>query len=329
VVVDHHRLVGLFPAGCPTKETIEMITDGPKKIENWKLERLSPHPRQGQFFLDPTTQEVKELAADLQRNGQLQPVEALPDGTIVAGHKRLAAARLLGWAELTVWVRDDLADDPAAAERRLIEDNLNRRQLGPLELARCYRHLKLLEARRGAGGLSDSAKSDLRDAIGRRLGVSGRNLDRYLRVLDGTPPEVQAAVASKKLPVTVAERVAGLGKPVRERIAAEIRGGADPRKVVGPFLTKKSVQHRLPRDAKTAFIKSLERGLADLGGRVEQVHGITPEERKTLQRGRKLIERLQARAKKQPRTQPSFAASRDTGEEEEGAAEEAMEGLSD
>ena len=116
-----------------------------RKIERWAVDRLRPHPKQGQYFPDAPPHEVAELAADMEANGQLQPVEALPDGTIIAGHKRLAAARLLGWTELDVWVRDDLAADPAAAERRLIEDNLHRRQLGKLGLARCYRALKVLE----------------------------------------------------------------------------------------------------------------------------------------------------------------------------------------
>ena len=44
--------------------------------------------------------------------------------------------------EIRCWVRDDLAKaGDAAFERRLIEDNFNRRQLGRLEIARAYRRL--------------------------------------------------------------------------------------------------------------------------------------------------------------------------------------------
>src|SRR4051794_1893067 len=104
-----------------------------KTIVRWGLDKLRPHPRQGQLFLDPSEGEVQELAEDMRRNGQLSPGEAPPDGTLVCGHKRLAAARKLGWAEITVRVRDALDGAPVAAEKRLIEDNLTRRQLGPLE----------------------------------------------------------------------------------------------------------------------------------------------------------------------------------------------------
>jgi ParB family transcriptional regulator, chromosome partitioning protein len=272
-----------------------MATSNNKRIEQWPLERLTPHPKQGLLFSNPPESEVKELAADLQRNGQLQPVEALPNGTTIAGHKRTAAAKRLGWTEITVWVREDLANDPAAAEKRLIQDNLNRRQLGPLALARCYKRLKELDNRH-TGVLSACARHDLRDQIGKRLGVSGRTLDRYLRVLDGTPAEVQAAVEAGALPVTLAEQVADLGKELRAEVAEEIREGGDPGKVVRRFLKKKDNRHKLPRDAKAAFIKSLQRGLADLDGRVEQVCWITPEEQETLRQGQELVKQLRTRA---------------------------------
>src|SRR4051812_38618228 len=109
------------------------------------------------------------------------PIEALPDGTIVAGHRRAQAARHLGWSKVEVWVRDDLkAQGDAAVEDRFIWDNLGRRQMGPLEIARCYQRLKTNFRVNQSDRLSDRDKRDLRDQIGQRLGLSGRNLDRYL-----------------------------------------------------------------------------------------------------------------------------------------------------
>src|SRR5215831_3164401 len=148
-----------------------------KRVEKWEIGRLRPHPKQAELFPDPPEHEAKELAADLKQNGLLQPVEALADGTLVCGHKRTAAARLLAWTHIDVWVRGDLEEKgPAAVEARLVEDNLFRRQLGPLEIARCYQRLRQLE-RGGRSAFPDYGRGDLRDRIGRALGVSGRTLD--------------------------------------------------------------------------------------------------------------------------------------------------------
>jgi ParB-like chromosome segregation protein Spo0J len=90
-----------------------MTTNGDRKvIERWELSRFQENPLQRQVFGEPPEHEVEELAADLRANGQTTPVEALPSGLLIAGHRRLAAAKLLGWKELDVWVRDDLADGP-------------------------------------------------------------------------------------------------------------------------------------------------------------------------------------------------------------------------
>jgi len=300
-----------------------------KRLEVWDITRLKPHPKQGKYF-SVTPQVLQELAEDLKRNGQLQPVEAVPDGTLIAGHKRVAAAKLLGWREISVWVRDDLAQDPAAAERRLIEDNLNRGQLGPLATARCYRGLKELDRKRAGEALPDFVRKEMRDRIGQRLGVSGRTLDRYLRVLEGTPLEVQNAVEAGTLAVTVAEKVAGLKEPQRGEVARLIREGVEPKQAAAPFLSKKEARHKLPRDAKTAFVKSLERGLADLDGRVAQVRWVTPAEQETLERGQQLVARLLEQAKRQPKERPSVLELFGMAEEGETAAgEQAGDSLDD
>jgi ParB family chromosome partitioning protein len=271
-----------------SKESEAMATNDNRKVEQWDLDRLRPHPKQGQYFADPPPHEVAELAADMDANGQLQPVEVLPDGTIIAGHKRLAAARLLGWTKINVWVRYDLAADPAAAERRLIEDNLNRRQLTPLELAACYRRLKEMAQYDPGGPLLDYERGELRDRIGKRLGKSGRTLDRYLRALD-TPQEVRAAVAADKLAVTVAEQVAGLGEEQQAEIAKQLRAGGEPREVVRRHLGAAPRRVRNATDLKDKLVKGLQRAAADLDGRVEEVRWVTDAEEQALREGERLI----------------------------------------
>jgi ParB/RepB/Spo0J family partition protein len=294
-----------------------MAGDNDREIATWQLAKLMPHPKQCQLFGHMPEHEIQELADDLRRNGQLQPLEILPDGTIVAGHRRTEAAKLLGWDQVDVWVRHDLADDPVAVERRLIEDNLHRRQLGPMGKARCYLRLKELEGGDRGGRLPDHEWKDLRDRLGKRLGGSGRNLDRYLRILNCTPQEVQDAVEAGRLPLTLAYQVVGLKVPQKELIARQIREGGNPKTVVTRAVGKKDSKHKRARDAKAAFLKALERGRADLNGRVQEVGWVTAEEQKTLQEGANLIKSLQQRARKQPKRPPSLDTLLGLGEDEE------------
>jgi ParB-like chromosome segregation protein Spo0J len=281
------------------KESDAVATNDDRKFETWELGRFQENPLQRQVFAEPPQHEVGELAADMQANGQTTPVEALPDGALIAGHKRLAAARLLGWKELDVWVRADLADDPAAAERRLIEDNLHRRQLGPLGLARCYRRLKELESKGPGGRLLDYEARDLRDRLSKRLGdISGRTLDRYLRIVKHTTAEVQAAADAGTLPLSMAERVADLTTQKKEQIAEELRAGGKPREVVRRHLAAAPRRAKKPGDATKLLVQALKRALADLRGRVGEVRCIAARDEEALRGGERLIRRLlkQARA---------------------------------
>jgi ParB family chromosome partitioning protein len=245
-----------------------------KRLEKWKLADLKPHPRQAGLFHeaqhDPGD---KGLADDMRLNGLQCPVEILPDGTILCGHRRTRVAQALGWDEIGVWVRDDLAANPAAAELRLIEDNLNRRHLGPLELARCYQRLSDLARDIPRAERRECQKGDVRDVIAQKLGGSGRNLDRYLKVL-GAPPAVQRAVEAKELSIQEGGAVAVMPKEVKEEVARRIEAGENPKDVVKGVLPKKVATHRKARTALRVLARSLEAGIQDLVGRVGEVKSI-------------------------------------------------------
>jgi ParB-like chromosome segregation protein Spo0J len=103
----------------------------------WNLKMLHEHLRQAAMFGDLPEEEIRALAEDMARNGQRQPVEIRPDGTIIAGHQRVLAAKLLGWTEIDVIVRYDLEEQgDAAVEAYFVGDNLFRRQLSPLATSR-------------------------------------------------------------------------------------------------------------------------------------------------------------------------------------------------
>ena len=118
-----------------------------RRIEMRSLSDLTPHPGQDELCHPLSPEELARLAEDIRRNGLLQPVEITPDGGVIDGHQRVLAARELGRTEITVRVRDDLADDRSAIDRRHIAANLHRRQLLPLDQVRLA--ARMLEIERG------------------------------------------------------------------------------------------------------------------------------------------------------------------------------------
>src|SRR5262249_3657374 len=244
----------------------------------------------------------------------------LPDDTLIAGHKRTAAAKLLGWTMIDVWVRDDLAaEGEAAVERRMIEDNLTRRQLDPLSRARLALRLKQLARTRAGTGLSDAERGEVRDQIGARLGLSGRHVGRLLRVVEHAPVEVQHAVSTGQIALSDAHAVAGLARSEREKVAQQIRDGADPKQAVLRFVTRKDGKHRRILDAKAAFFRSLRRGLDDLEGRFNKTFWLNAEERARMRRALKMLKQLE-KARHQPEELPTIADLLDRARDEAGPA---------
>jgi len=192
----------------PTQEIIMAKTD--REAAVWPIRKLKPHPRQADTFPDLSEPDLAALAADMAANGLQHPVEILPTGTILAGHQRVRAARTLGWKTIAVVVRHDLAADEAAATAYFLADNLNRRQLSPLGKARCLCSLIEAEARRRIDDMDWEDRDRAKAAVATRLGMSLRNLNRYLLVLKA-PAAAQAAFERGHLSLTEAGRVALLG----------------------------------------------------------------------------------------------------------------------
>lgn len=266
-----------------------------RRMQRMLIAELRPHPMQAELFSDLSEAELKELAADLRKNGLVNPVEVLPDGTIVAGHQRVRAAKLLEWKLIDCWIRTDLAETGAAAiEERLVMDNLHRRQMTMLERARCYRRLR--ELAHGDDYWSrDKIRGDLRDYIAQQFGVSGRTLDRWERVLDA-PKAIQDAVNSGALPMALAGKAAGLSAKTQDQIAVRFANGENPRAVVMEFLGGQSPRPPKLGTAVHHLAKELAHAHRDLSGRVDHIESCLPDDvRGSLRKGLKLIRRLISR----------------------------------
>jgi ParB family transcriptional regulator, chromosome partitioning protein len=171
---------------------------------------VSPNPKQPRTRWDDET--LQELAASIREVGILQPIVVRRAGAgfeLVAGERRLRAARLAGLATVPVVLRD--SDDSDLLREALIE-NIHREDLGPIELAEAFR--QLLEEL----GLK---QEDLAD----RVGVSRSHIANTIRLLS-LPLDVQQLLADEKISAGHARTLLALGEPeamamLALRIAAE------------------------------------------------------------------------------------------------------------
>ena len=129
--------------------------------------------------------------------GILQPIVVRKAGAgyeLIAGERRLRAAKLAGLATIPVVVRD--TDDADTLREALIE-NIHREDLGPIELAEAFR--QLLEEL----GLKQEELAD-------RVGVSRSHIANTIRLLQ-LPIDVQQLLTDGKLQAGHARALLALG----------------------------------------------------------------------------------------------------------------------
>lgn len=97
---------------------------------------LHPHPS------NPRRGDVKAIAGSLERFGQMRPIIATQDGTIVAGNHTYQAALSLGWTHIAATLMEMTAKDEAAY---LIADNRHS-DMATYDDAALLEHLHVLAA---------------------------------------------------------------------------------------------------------------------------------------------------------------------------------------
>jgi ParB family chromosome partitioning protein len=177
----------------PIADDCQMI---PLEATHWPAAKLRPSPLNPRGQLDPAG--IDELAASIAahaaQGGILQPLLVTPDGTVVAGHRRLTAARRVGLLDVPVIVR---SLTPIEQLEAALVENLQRANLSALEEARAYHHLL-------AAGATQAS-------IARNVGVPANRVRERLALLD-LDQRVQDRVHRGELPM----RVALLLLPVRD-----------------------------------------------------------------------------------------------------------------
>lgn len=145
------------------------------------VEAIKPNPWQPRTHFD--AQELEELAQSIREHGVLQPVlvSQQPDGSfqLITGERRWRAVQLAGMPTVPAMVKE--ATPQASLELALVE-NIQRRDLNPLEEAHAFR--QLLDEH----GLTQ-------EQLGQRIGKSRVSITNTLRLLH-LPDAVREALAN-------------------------------------------------------------------------------------------------------------------------------------
>ncbi len=184
-----------------------------------EISEVVPNPQQPRSRFNEEL--LAELAASIREVGVLQPVVVRPGNregayVLVAGERRLRAAELAGLSVIPAVIRASESDERDLTEA-LIE-NVQRKDLSPLEEAAAYRNL-----------LEDFGMTH--EGVAARVGKSRSAVTNTLRLLQ-LPPHIQGMLEREELSagharallalddeayaVHIAERVVSEGLSVRQ-----------------------------------------------------------------------------------------------------------------
>jgi ParB family transcriptional regulator, chromosome partitioning protein len=169
------------------------------------ISQIAPNPLQPRTTFDATR--LQELANSIQANGVIQPIlvrQHAGQYELIAGERRLRAAKLAGLSVIPVIVQD-FADE-RILEVALIE-NIQREDLNPIETAQALDRLS-------------REMSLSHEEIATRTGKDRSTITNMIRLLR-LPGAVQLLVAERRLSMGHARAILGLTSPELQTQIAE------------------------------------------------------------------------------------------------------------
>ncbi len=223
---------------------------------------ISPNPYQPRQHFDEA--ELEGLLTSIAENGILQPVvvrETNNNGyELIAGARRLQAARKLGMATIPVMVCN--VSDEKALELALVE-NIQRKDLNPIEKAKAYKQLI-------------DEFSLTQEELGAKLGQHRSTIANTMRLLE-LPEELQELVSRGTLSAGHARAllgIEGMGRQLEfaRRIIKDDLSVRQTEELVANIRPTKT--RRYTRAAKSDHVRALEDELKlKFGTRVEIKQG--------------------------------------------------------
>jgi ParB family chromosome partitioning protein len=189
----------LLPGAPPASSALEPARPRPAPGEI-PVDRIDPNPEQPRRRFDPEA--LAHLSDSIEQHGVLQPVVVRRAGDrfqLLVGERRWRAARAAGLAAIPAVVAD--VDDGDRLELALIE-NVQRRDLNPIELAHAFRTLV------------EHGKTQ--DEIGHRVSLDRSTIANHLRLLE-LPRELQEDVEEQRLTAGHAKALLQVVNPERRR----------------------------------------------------------------------------------------------------------------
>lgn len=194
--------------------------------------------------------DLSGLVRSIRELGLLHPIVVTPDLRLVAGARRLAAVRELGWAEVPVTVVESLDEAlPLLLAER--DENVERKELLPTEKVALGRRLRdfekaeATERQREAGRLVGSGQEAhgkfpqaslgaVRDKLGEATGTTGRTLVKADAVVTAAEesPERFGPLAAE---MDRTGRVDGVFRKLQVQRQADAIGAEPPPLPTGPF----------------------------------------------------------------------------------------------
>ena len=224
---------------------------------------LNPHQPRKDF--DPA--ELAALKQSLNTHGLLQPVVVRPTGSgyqLIAGERRLRAAKEVGWTEIPVRIVD--FNEQQTFEAALVE-NIQRSDLNPIEKAQGFHdYLQQFQV--------------TQEELAKKIGLDRSTISNLVRLLE-LPLDVQDAVRMGQVSNGHARALLSLDDPQKQSALCKeiVSKGLSVRAVEAMVKEPSSSSARSdsakPAVAKTAHVQSIEDELRQaLATKVEiKLHG--------------------------------------------------------
>lgn len=234
----------------PENLKIPLTKEGqPETVTTMKVANIRPF--EGHPFAVRDNKDMWDLVDSIKKFGVLEPVMVIPhkDGgyEMVSGHRRMRACQLAGIENIPVIVRNLDRDEAIIS---MVDSNLKREEISPMEKARAYQMktdaMKRKMGRRTKEEIAQDKSLGIKrmnadEELAQQVGESPATIQRY-KTLDKLVPELQDMVDVGKIPVNTGADIAQM-KPKEQKVLADAiakEGGTVPSGTKAKELKKES-----------------------------------------------------------------------------------------
>ena len=212
----------------PKDLKIPLTKEGqPETVTTMKVANIRPF--EGHPFAVRDNKDMWDLVDSIKKFGVLEPVMVIPhkDGgyEMVSGHRRMRACQLAGIEDIPVIVRNLDRDEAIIS---MVDSNLKREEISPMEKARAYQMktdaMKRKMGRRTKEEIAQDEAMGIKrmnadEELAQQVGESPATIQRY-KTLNKLVPELQDMVDEGKIPVNTGADIAQM-KPAEQKVLAD------------------------------------------------------------------------------------------------------------